>query len=270
MRRLAAVVIGCMLLAVPAAAADPALTLYGAGSLRGAMLRITEAYRQSGGAEVTVSFGPSGTMREKIEAGDKVDIFTSADTGHPQRLNQEGLGRPLVVFARNRLCAIAAPRVGLTADNVLDRALDPAVRLGTSTPKSDPSGDYTWAMFRKAEAIRPGAFAALDGKALQLVGAPDSARKLGLPEDANAAAWLIEHDKADMFLGYCTSGKAAQAERPDLVVVPLPKELAVGAAYGLTVLKDAPPEAYRLALFILSPAGQAILAESGFDTPTTP
>ncbi len=174
------------------------------------------------------------------------------------------------MFARNRLCAIAAPKVGLTADNVLDRALDPAVRLGTSTPGSDPSGDYTWAMFRKAEAVRPGAYATLDGKALQLVGAADSARKLGLPEDANAAAWLIRHDRADMFLGYCTSGKAAQAERPELVVVPLPKALAVGAAYGLTVLKDAPPEAYRLALSILSPAGQTILTESGFDAPTAP
>ena len=76
MRRLAAVVIGCVLLAAPAAAAD--LTLYGAGSLRGAMLRIAEAFRQSGGAEVTASFGPSGTMRERIEAGDKVDIVCRA------------------------------------------------------------------------------------------------------------------------------------------------------------------------------------------------
>lgn len=270
MRRLVAAVIGCVLLATPAAAADPVLTLYGAGSLRGAMLRIIEAFRQSGGAEVSARFGPSGAMRERIEAGDKVDIFTSADIGHPERLARDGLGGPLVVFARNRLCAIAAPKVGLTADTVLDRALDPAVRLGTSTPGSDPSGDYTWAMFRKAEAVRPGAYAMLDGKALQLVGASDSARKLGLPEDANAAAWLIGHDRADMFLGYCTSGKAAQAEQPDLVVVPLPKALAIGAAYGLTVLKDAPPEAYRLALFILSPAGQTILTEAGFDAPTTP
>ncbi len=77
MRRLAAAVIGCVLLATPAAGADPALTLYGAGSLRGAMLRIIEAFRQSGGTEVSARFGLSGAMRERIEAGDKVDIFTS-------------------------------------------------------------------------------------------------------------------------------------------------------------------------------------------------
>jgi len=237
-RRLTAALIGCVLLAAPpAGAAEPAVTLYGAGSLRGAMTRIIQAFRQSGGAEVTAAFGPSGAMRQRIEAGEKADLFTSADTGHPRTLNQEGLAGPLVVFARNRLCAIAAPGVGLTADTLLDRLLDPAVRVATSTPGSDPSGDYTWAMFRKAEALRPGAYAVLDRKALQLVGAANSAQTLGMPEDANAAAWLIGHGKADMFLGYCTSGKAAQAEMPGLAVMPLPCELAVGADYGLTVLK---------------------------------
>jgi ABC-type molybdate transport system substrate-binding protein len=48
-------------------------------------------------------------------------------------------------------------RVGLTTANFLDRLIDPAVKLGTSTPKADPSGDYAWAMFRRADAVRPGA-----------------------------------------------------------------------------------------------------------------
>jgi molybdenum ABC transporter molybdate-binding protein len=234
------------------------------------MPRIAQAFREAGGSEVVGTFGPSGAMRERIEAGDKVDIFTSADLGHPRKLNQDGRAEPPVVFARNTLCAIAGPKVGLTADDILDRALDPAVKLGTSTPKSDPSGDYTWAMFHKAEAVRPGAYAALDAKALQLVGAADSMQKLGAPKDRNIAAWLIEQGKADVFIAYCTSGKAAKAEKPDLTVLPLPREFAVGAAYGLTVMKGAPPEAYRFALFILSPAGQAILAEEGFDAPTAP
>ena len=39
----------------------------------------------------------------------------------------------------------------------------------------------------------------------------------------------------------------------DVTVVELPKALATSAAYGLTVLDGANPDAYRLALFILSP-----------------
>lgn len=47
----------------------------------------------------------------------------------------------------------------------------------------------------------------------------------------------------------------------------LPDALAVGADYGMTALADAPPAAYRFAMFILSPAGQNILAKHGFSAP---
>jgi ABC-type molybdate transport system substrate-binding protein len=39
-----------------------------------------------------------------------------------------------------------------------------AVKLGTSTPLADPSGDYAWEVFRKADALRPGAFSKLEQK----------------------------------------------------------------------------------------------------------
>ena len=57
---------------------------------------------------------------------------------------------------------------------------------------------------------------------------------------------------------------------PDLQVVAVPGNLAVGADYGLTVLNDAPPEAWRLALYVLSPEGQAVLARHGFKVAGVP
>jgi ABC-type molybdate transport system substrate-binding protein len=44
----------------------------------------------------------------------------------------------------------------------------------------------------------------------------------------------------------------------------LPPALAVGPAYGLIILSD-DPLAARLALFVLSEQGQAILLQHGFD-----
>jgi ABC-type molybdate transport system substrate-binding protein len=35
---------------------------------------------------------------------------------------------------------------------------DEDVSTGTSTPKADPSGDYAWERFRKADAIKEGSF----------------------------------------------------------------------------------------------------------------
>jgi molybdate transport system substrate-binding protein len=53
-------------------------------------------------------------------------------------------------------------------------------------------------------------------------------------------------------------------------IVALPEELAVGADYGLTVIANAPPDAYRFAMLILSAHGQRILAKYGFTAPALP
>ena len=63
----------------------------------------------------------------------------------------------MVLFARNRLCALVRPGLAVEPATLLDRMLDAAIKLGTSTPRADPSGDYAWEVFRKAEKIKPGA-----------------------------------------------------------------------------------------------------------------
>jgi molybdate transport system substrate-binding protein len=80
----------------------------------------------------------------------------------------------------------------------------------------------------------------------------------------------VAQGAADLFLAYCTAAKVAQQENPTQRVIALPPELAVGADYGLTVLKGASPEAYQFAMFILAPEGQGILAKAGFDAPALP
>ncbi|MEJ8848291.1 hypothetical protein [Variovorax rhizosphaerae] len=50
----------------------------------------------------------------------------------------------------------------------------------------------------------------------------------------------------------------------DLSLVPFAPELQVGPQNGLAVIKGARPEAMLLALRILFPEGQAILAKNGF------
>jgi ABC-type molybdate transport system substrate-binding protein len=50
----------------------------------------------------------------------------------------------------------------------------------------------------------------------------------------------------------------------------MPDELAVGADYGLTVIVGASPQAYQLAMFIMSVDGQRVLAKHGFTAPALP
>lgn len=248
---------------LPLSAAAEEVTLHAAGSLTGALGEVAKAYADATGVAVKTDFGPSGLLRERIEKGEPAQVFASADMGHPRRLVASGRAEFVVRFTGNRLCAMAKPSVGLTLDTLLDKALDPAVRLGTSTPKSDPSGDYTWAMFAATETVRPGARAALEAKALQLVGGPTSEK---IPAGKSAVPWMFETGKADMFIAYCTTAKAAAATGIALDVVELPPPLAQTADYGMVILGGAPPAADRLALFVLSEPGQAILAKWGFAT----
>jgi ABC-type molybdate transport system substrate-binding protein len=235
--------------------------LYAAGSLRAPMIEIVQAFTASGGPEVHATFGASGLLRERIEKGEPADVFASADLGNPQALVQAGRATAPVIFARNRLCALVAPDVAANSDTLLDRMLDSQVKLGTSTPKADPSGDYAWQSFEKAEQLRPGAFKALDAKALKLTGGPNSPPP---PADHSIYGVMIAEHKADIFLTYCTNALQAVREVPGAQMIALPEALAVGADYGLTTMKSARPGAERLAEFILSPQAQGILARHGF------
>lgn len=238
------------------------VSMYAAGSLTDAMTELSAAYTRVSGVPVGLTFGASGLLRERIEKGEPAQVFASADLGHPRRLVAEGKAESVVHFTANQLCAIAEPSIGLTTANFLDKVLDPSLKVATSTPKADPGGDYTWMAFAKAEALHPGAEAILKAKALQLVGGPNAER---IPAGRNVAAYLLSSGKADIFIAYCTTGRAAVASGAGVGVVQLPEALEQRAEYGLTVLKGASAEAGGLALFILSEAGQDILAKWGFE-----
>jgi molybdate transport system substrate-binding protein len=244
-----------------AAIAQEPVRLYAAGSLRAVMLELGAVFEKADGIKLVPVFGASGLLRERIEQGEPADVFASADMGHPQRLAAAGRSFPAVAFAHNRLCALASPKIEVTTATLLDRLLDPAVKVGMSTPVADPSGDYVVRLFEKAEQIRAGAHAALMRKARRLTGGADSPLP---PKDRSVYAALVSNGEADIFLTYCTNALQAQKEIPDLRIAQVPEALAVSARYGLTVMKDARLQAARFAEFILSRQGQEIIARHGF------
>ncbi|OYU13484.1 MAG: molybdate ABC transporter substrate-binding protein [Comamonadaceae bacterium PBBC1] len=243
--------------------ADP-IAVVAAGSLREAMTDIARAHEARTGQKLTLSFAASGLLRERIEKGEAAQVFASADMGHPQKLADAGSWSPPRVFVRNQLCALTQSHLNLTPERLLGALLDPAIRLGASTPKADPAGDYAWAMFRKADALSAGAYATLDRKALQLTGGPTSPKP---PAGRGAYAWVMDQGQADIFLTYCTNAVAAQQEVPRLKIVAVPPQLQVSADYGLTVRRGAHPAAQAFADALLAPSAQAVFARYGFGNP---
>ena len=75
--------------------------------------------------------------------------------------------------------------------------IDPEIKLGTSTPKTDPAGDYAWELFQNLEKIHPGAYATLDAKAIKLLG-PRAMRT----EGALPFPDIFNRRQADVFVRY--------------------------------------------------------------------
>jgi molybdate transport system substrate-binding protein len=262
---LAAALSGCASAPSGAPVANALLVqVYAAGSLREALTDIARTHEARTGQKLVLTFGASGLLRDRIEKGEPAQVFASADMDHPQRLSARGGWQAPTVFTRNALCALTSEQVNATPDTLLATLLRSDVRVGTSTPRADPSGDYAWAMFRKADAVQAGAYAQLDAKALQLTGGADSPKP---PAGQGTYAWVMDQRQADVFLTYCTNAVAAQAEVPRLRVVQLPASLQVGAAYGLTVRNGAPAAAQAFARALQEPAAQAVLQRLGFGAP---
>lgn len=256
-----------MVLSMSPAAAAETVQLYAAGSLKAALTELARQYEAANGVKVETSFAPSGLLRQRIEKGETPQVFASANMAHPQKLAAQKMGGPVVLFARNRLCALAQAGVPLSPATLLTALLDPKIRVGTSTPKADPAGDYAWKSFARAEALQAGAEKKLQAKALQLTGGPTSETP---PAGRNPYGWVMEQKKADVFLTYCTNAVLARKEVATLQIVDLPANLSVGADYGLIVIDQKNVAAWRLAAYILSPEGQGILAKYGFEAPGLP
>jgi molybdate transport system substrate-binding protein len=127
--------------------------LFAAGGLKDALGEVAKTFEAAGGDKIESRFGPSGLFKDEIASGATADVFASANMAHPQALNDAGKADPVTRFARNTLCALVRPGLAVTPATLLD----PAIKVGTSTPLADLSDDYAFEAFRRADAISPGA-----------------------------------------------------------------------------------------------------------------
>jgi molybdate transport system substrate-binding protein len=242
-----------------ASAAD--IRVMAAGSLKDAFTAIFADYGKKYGSGFVPVWGPSGVLRERLTNGEEFDVFASAALPHAQALTDAGLAGPSVLFARNALCIVTGADSPLDTGNLIETLLKPEIRIGTSTPVADPAGDYTWEMFHRIDAIKPGAFEVLSKKAKQIFGGPATAGDVnGRPRQLV----MLDGRQIDLLVYYCSSTQPIVRDSAKYKSVALPPELSVGPEYGLTVSRKATAGAADFAMYLLSPPGQASLKAFGF------
>jgi ABC-type molybdate transport system substrate-binding protein len=240
-------------------AQSDSIEVYSAGSLRNVVAELTRQMTVDYGIEVKTTFGGSGLLRQRIEQGEKPDLFLSADLGSPQTLTSAGRTVvPTIAIAGNRMCVVSRRSAHVTATNLIERMLKPEVRLKTSKPVADPSGDYAWAIFDRIDAIQPGKGKILKEKAERLM----DVKATPVTAEQSATAALFATGQIDLSITYCSGTASLERELPEVTSLEVPAALDPHPVNGMAVLSNK-PEALRVALFLLSQKGQSIIAEAG-------
>jgi molybdate transport system substrate-binding protein len=238
-------------LAGPAAtrpAPPAALTIAAAADLKYALDSLVTMFnRQHPQASVTVVYGSSGRFYEQLSHGAPFDMFFSADSEYPRRLQQAGrtAGAP-VPYAQGRL--VLWSRKLDVADKGMNALLDPQVkRLAIANPAHAPYG-------QKAEEI------------LRHYKLYDQLKpKLVLGENIGQAAQYAATGAAEAgILAYSLALSPALRRAGRFYLIPATAHTPLRQSF--VVLKSAKDNviARNFAVFLASPAARAALKKYGF------
>jgi molybdate transport system substrate-binding protein len=226
-------------------AASGGITVLAAASLSNAFKEIGTAFQAANpGTEVTFSFAGSNDLAAQVNQGAPSDVFASADQNNMKKVTDAAntQGEP-VIFATNVLEIMVTPGNPKGITGVADLA-NPSLVVITCDP-AVPCGTYAQQVFSNAA----------------VTVTPKS-----LEQDVNAVATKILNGAGDAGIVYATNVQSAGDRAAG---VEIPKDINVIAQYPIAITKQSGNAATAQAFidYVLSDAGQQILAKCGFTGP---
>lgn len=233
------------------------LTVYAAASLTDAFTEISRAFEaEHAGVTVVFNFGGSQNLRTQIEQGAPADVFASAHAREMDTLvslNFVEANAPRV-FLTNQLVVILPKDnpAGITSLEDLSRAGLKIVLAAEEVP----AGRYARQILENLNAMFGADYQ--DKVLANVVSNEDNIRQ---------AVTKVQLGEADASIVYVSDAVAA----PDLQQIDIPVEVNVLAEYPIAPLAESANSelAGEFIAYVLSPAGQAVLAKWGF-TPAAP
>jgi molybdate transport system substrate-binding protein len=231
------------------------LTIFTAASLTDAFKEMAaQIERANPGTRLTFNFAGSPTLRTQLAQGARADVFASADEPNMYGAEKDGtISGELQIFARN-LLVVVVPAKNPAGIHTLQDLAKPKLKL-VLTNKDVPVGNY--------------ARQALEKLSQDPSYGPDFAKRVLanlVSEETNVkqVASKVQLGEADAGIVYSTD--VTPALRAAVRVIQIPPECNVIAKYPIAVVKGAHNAAGAQAFiaYVLSPAGQAILARHGF------
>jgi molybdate transport system substrate-binding protein len=208
-----AFVLACSAPALLHGQAGKRLTIAAASDLQTVLPGLVRDFERSASAQLSVSYGSSGSFFAQIQNGAPFDVFLSADVDYPKQLAAAGLADPatLQVYATGHLVVWARRETKLDLSRGLAALTDARVRhVALANPKYAPYGRAAVAALRSArlyDTLQP---------------------KLVMGESVAQAAQLVESGNADvgvlsrpLVLGPALSAQGTYADVPPALHPPI-------------------------------------------------
>jgi len=231
-----------------AQAAD--LVVSAAASLTNAFKDVAQAYeKEHPDTKVVLNFGASDVLLQQILKGAPADVFASADQkAMDKAVEEQAVKRASRVdFAANQVVLIVPADSKANITTLKDLTRDDIKRVAYGNPASVPVGRYTQGALEAA-----GLWNAVQAKGV-------------LAQNVRQSLAYVSRGEVDAGFVFATDA----AIMPDQVnvAVRVPSQTPVTYPIAVTAREAAAPEAERFVAYVLSPAGQAILARYGFQQP---
>lgn len=247
------------------------ISVLAAGSLRGVLPDLCQAFAQSSGLPIDLKMGPAMNLRERIEKGERCDLFISSDREQAQHVLSRHPESKLLDWIRTSMSLLlpaqgkAARLVPPEQEGLLLQGLPAWLRvlnsrdilIGISNPNSDPAGLYALQVIERAARYDPQLPQRIQSRLKPLVGGCSKAVK----ENQQGAEFLFATFGCDAFLGYSHFARAAVRHNPALRFMAIPPVDNVGCQYVFTELH---PASVPLVEFLLSPESLGKLSVAGF------
>lgn len=223
------------------------LTVSAAASLTDAFRTIAQDYEARSGTKVLLNFGASGALLQQIAKGAPVDVFASADQETMNQAQQQNLIAERQDFTRNALVLIvpADSRLAVAALGDLGQAGMKRITIGN--PASVPVGRYAKRALEAANL-----WTALEPKLIHA-------------QNVRQALDYVVRGEVDA--GFVFATDAAIMKDKVKVALNVPVEVPISYPIARVAAGANAEEARRFIAYVLSPAGQEILARYGFLKP---
>lgn len=242
-----------LILAVPSHGQE--ITIAAAADLRSALDEISSRFQTETGLHVKLVYGSSGNLFQQIQNGAPFDLFLSANSDYPKKLEATGLSIPgtYYEYARGHIVLLVLSSSSLDIQQGLKVLLKPTVRrIAIADPTHAPYGQA--------------AVAALKSQGIY----DQVSRKIVVAENVTQAASFVTSGAADIgIIAKSLAVLPSARAQTHFIEIPVNEYPPIQQACVLLKSSTKQEAALRFLTYIQNPEASNILQRYGFDVSST-